>query len=139
MLQELEQTHTLYPRSPDEHPFTSRSQLPSAILPPLTYPPLLYDPTGINVNDRIMQFYVNQIVPSITRVVTERLGKENDDGNYGSAATRDLEALQAISRRIHYGESQAGRASERLTSLPPSPLTIDPPLIQTPPRRHVCL
>ncbi|TKA52616.1 hypothetical protein B0A53_04626 [Rhodotorula sp. CCFEE 5036] len=89
--------------SPDEHPFTPRSQLPSAILPPLTYPPLLYDPTGINVNDRIMQFYVHQIVPSITRVVTERLGKENDDGNYGSAATRDLEALQAISRRIHYG------------------------------------
>ena len=101
-------------RSPDEHPFTPRSQLPSAILPPLTYPPLLYDPTGINVNDRIMQFYVHQIVPSITRVVTERLGKENDDGNYGSAATRDLEALQAISRRIHYGE-RAGRAGERAT------------------------
>ena len=102
-LQRLTQ-HVPPARSPDEHPFTPRSQLPSAILPPLEYPPLLYDPTGINVNDRIMQFYVHQIVPSITRVVTERLGKENDDGNYGSAATRDLEALQAISRRIHYGE-----------------------------------
>jgi hypothetical protein len=42
--------------------------------------------------------------------VTERLGKENDDGNYGSAATRDLEALQAISRRIHY--VQEGRVLE---------------------------
>lgn len=112
-LQRLTQ-HVPPARSPDEHPFTPRSQLPSAILPPLTYPPLLYDPTGINVNDRIMQFYVHQIVPSITRVVTERLGKENDDGNYGSAATRDLEALQAISRRIHYGE-RAGRAGERAT------------------------
>lgn len=27
----------------------------------------------------------------------------SDDQNYGSAATRDLESLQAISRRIHYG------------------------------------
>lgn len=105
LLRETETVHAKIRRydSPDEHPFTPRSQLPSAILPPLEYPPLLYDPTGINVNDRIMQFYVHQIVPSITRVVTERLGKENDDGNYGSAATRDLEALQAISRRIHYG------------------------------------
>jgi chorismate mutase len=28
---------------------------------------------------------------------------EGDDGNYGSAATRDIECLQAISRRIHCG------------------------------------
>jgi chorismate mutase len=27
-----------------------------------------------------------------------------DDGNYGSAATRDVEVLQALSRRIHFGE-----------------------------------
>ncbi len=26
-----------------------------------------------------------------------------DDGNYGSAATIDLEVLQAISKRVHYG------------------------------------
>jgi hypothetical protein len=27
-----------------------------------------------------------------------------DDGNYGSAATRDVEVLQALSRRIHFGK-----------------------------------
>lgn len=42
-------------------------------------------------------------MPAITKTVTESLGRENDDGNYGSAGTRDMEALQAISRRIHCG------------------------------------
>ncbi|BGP56705.1 hypothetical protein JCM8202_005820 [Rhodotorula sphaerocarpa] len=105
LLRETETVHAKIRRydSPDEHPFTPKDQLPAAILPPLEYPPLLYDPTGLNVNARIMDFYTRQIVPAITRVVTEKLGKQDDDGNYGSAATRDLEALQAISRRIHYG------------------------------------
>ncbi|CEQ40209.1 SPOSA6832_01811, partial [Sporobolomyces salmonicolor] len=89
--------------SPDEHPFTARSLLPAPILPPLSYPPLLYDPTHVNVNPQILRFYIDEIVPSITKAVTERLGKQNDDGNYGSAGTRDIECLQAISRRIHCG------------------------------------
>lgn len=50
-----------------------------------------------------MQFYIKDVVPAITKTVTQSLGKENDDGNYGSAGTRDMEALQAISRRIHCG------------------------------------
>lgn len=33
-----------------------------------------------------------------------------DDGNYGSAATRDVEVLQALSRRIHFGTKRV-RAS----------------------------
>lgn len=58
-----------------------------------------------------MDFYVNAIVPAITLVAPgspRRNGaKESaDDGNYGSAATRDVEVLQALSRRIHFGESQ---------------------------------
>lgn len=28
---------------------------------------------------------------------------EHDDGNYGSAATIDVEVLQAVSKRVHYG------------------------------------
>ena len=31
-------------------------------------------------------------------------GEYEDDGNYGSAATIDVEVLQAISKRVHYGE-----------------------------------
>ncbi|GAA5820274.1 hypothetical protein JCM10212_000395 [Sporobolomyces blumeae] len=100
LFRETEVSHAKIRRydSPDEHPFTPRSQLPAAILPPLDYPPLLYDPTSINVNRQIMEFYTESIVPAITKPL-----KTNDDGNYGSAATRDLECLQAISRRIHYG------------------------------------
>ncbi|KAJ8292897.1 Chorismate mutase 3, chloroplastic [Rhodotorula toruloides] len=105
LLRETEVSHAKIRRydSPDEHPFTPRSQLPDPILPPLSYPPLLHDPTSLNVNPQILSFYINSIVPAITRTVTERLGKENDDGNYGSAGTRDIECLQAISRRIHCG------------------------------------
>ncbi|KAJ1870330.1 chorismate mutase aro7 [Coemansia sp. RSA 486] len=40
--------------------------------------------------------YVNTVVPGITA--------SGDDTNYGSSATRDIECLQALSRRIHYGK-----------------------------------
>ncbi len=70
---------------------------------------------SVNVNHRILDFYVNHLVPGITEVPpgsprrTANGTVSNpinplDDGNYGSAATRDVEALQAISRRIHFGE-----------------------------------
>lgn len=99
LLKETEVSHAKIRRydSPDEHPFTPRSELPAPILPPLEYPPLLYDPTSINVNPQILSFYTQSIVPSITT------SSKKDDGNYGSAGTRDLECLQAISRRIHCG------------------------------------
>ncbi|KAM0750307.1 chorismate mutase [Meredithblackwellia eburnea MCA 4105] len=107
LLKELETSHAKIRRydSPDEHPFTPHNQLPAPILPPLNYPPLLYGPSAdpINVNPQIMDFYINLVVPTITKTVTDKLGKENDDGNYGSAGTRDIECLQAISRRIHCG------------------------------------
>lgn len=43
-----------------------------------------------------MKFYLENIVPSLC--VT------GDDQNYGSAATKDVECLQALSQRIHYGK-----------------------------------
>lgn len=109
MLRETEAMHAKIRRyeSPDEHPFTSRHDLPQCILPPLPYPQILHDPAGINVNARILDFYIRDIVPSITEAVTAELkakaGREDDDGNYGSSGTRDVECLQAISRRVHYG------------------------------------
>ncbi|GAA5856335.1 hypothetical protein JCM3766R1_002646 [Sporobolomyces carnicolor] len=101
LLRETETSHAKIRRydSPDEHPFTPRNELPTPILPPLEYPPLLYDPTKINVNPKILDFYTSSIVPNITN----HANAKNDDGNYGSAGTRDLECLQAISRRIHCG------------------------------------
>lgn len=94
--------------SPDEQPFHPRSSLPKAILAPLDYPALLH-PNDVNVNPKIYAFYTEEIVPAITaRAQGSGSGVEGeDDGNYGSSATRDVEALQAISRRIHYGASSS--------------------------------
>jgi chorismate mutase len=77
------------------------------------YPPLLHPQStshpSTNVNDRILKFYVDAIVPAITkRVVLMKKDDDADDGNYGSSATRDVEVLQALSRRIHFGKWERG-------------------------------
>ncbi|KAI3607364.1 chorismate mutase [Moniliophthora roreri] len=99
--------------SPDEYPFTN--DLPEPVLPPLKFPEILH-PNTVNVNASILTFYVCHIVPRITSRATRSLaaskrakgitGREEfeDDGNYGSAATIDVEVLQAISKRVHYGK-----------------------------------
>jgi len=106
-----ERTH-----SPDEHPFSPLSSLPQPIITPQTYPTILHAAAAshpsVNVNHRILEFYVGKIVPRITadssgNDMGDKAGKAGleDDGNYGSAATRDVEVLQALSRRIHFGQS----------------------------------
>ena len=97
-IKESESAHAKCRRwdAPDEYPFTPREMLPPAILPPVKYPHLLYD-HGINVNRRIYEHYRDVVVPSITGVAAD------DDGQYGSAACRDVELLSALSRRIHFG------------------------------------
>ncbi|KAI9479338.1 chorismate mutase aro7 [Coemansia sp. RSA 989] len=95
-LKEVEHVHAKVRRyqSPDEYPFTD--DLPDPVLPPLDYPPVLVDPKNININHEIFSVYVDTVVPGITT--------KGDDKNYGSSATRDIECLQALSRRIHYGK-----------------------------------
>ncbi|KAG1746011.1 chorismate mutase [Suillus paluster] len=114
-LKEIETFHARARRytSPDEYPFTSN--LPAPVLPPLAFPKILY-PNTISANPSILSFYTRSIVPRITRRATLALaatkrsngiiGDEEyeDDGNYGSAATIDVEVLQAISKRVHYGK-----------------------------------
>ncbi|KAF9483466.1 chorismate mutase [Pholiota conissans] len=114
-LKEIETFHAKARRyqSPDEYPFSS--DLPKPVLPPLDYPPILY-PNKVNANPSILSFYTCAIVPQITRRATLSLaakkreqgiiGSEEyeDDGNYGSAATLDVEVLQSISKRVHYGK-----------------------------------
>ncbi|ORE06286.1 chorismate mutase [Rhizopus microsporus var. microsporus] len=92
---ETEKVHAKVRRytSPDEYAFTS--PLPDPILPPLQYDEFLY-PNDINVNNRIMDIYIKDILPVIC--------KKGDDMNYGSSATKDIEALQALSKRIHFGK-----------------------------------
>ena len=100
--------------SPDQYPFTTG--LPAPVLPQPEYPPILY-PNKVNVNASILSFYVRSIVPRISVQATLTLAslkrskgitgddELEDDGNYGSAATVDVEVLQAISKRVHYGLS----------------------------------
>ncbi|KIJ62637.1 hypothetical protein HYDPIDRAFT_93901 [Hydnomerulius pinastri MD-312] len=114
-LKEIETFHAKARRytSPDEYPFTS--DLPEPVLEPLNFPKILY-PNNINANPSILSFYTRSIVPRITRRATLALAatkrsngiigddEYEDDGNYGSAATIDVEILQAISKRVHYGK-----------------------------------
>ncbi|KAJ7212070.1 chorismate mutase [Mycena pura] len=114
-LKEIETFHAKARRytSPDEYPFTS--DLPAPVLSPLRFPEILY-PNSINANPSILSFYTRTIVPRIARRATAVLaaskrangivGDEEyeDDGNYGSATTIDVEALQSISKRVHYGK-----------------------------------
>ncbi|GAA6038116.1 hypothetical protein JCM8097_007554 [Rhodosporidiobolus ruineniae] len=133
LLKETETSHAKIRRydSPDEHPFTPRHLLPQPILPPLDYPPLLVDPTHLNYNPQIKRFYTESIVPAITKATTAKLGSENDDGNYGSAGTRDLECLQAISRRIHCGMFVSeSKFLSSPSSFIPHILTPNPPALE---------
>ncbi|KDQ11063.1 hypothetical protein BOTBODRAFT_68180 [Botryobasidium botryosum FD-172 SS1] len=101
--------------SPDEYPFTPADQLPPPILSGNGIPKILF-PNKINVNPSIYAFYTRSVVPRITSQATLELAsvkrakgivgtsEYEDDGNYGSTATLDIELLQAISKRVHYGK-----------------------------------
>jgi len=114
-LKETESFHAKARRytSPDEYPFTTN--LPAPVIPSLPFPNILH-PNKINANPSIVSFYTCSIVPRICRRATLILAAKKrangitgddefeDDGNYGSAATIDVEVLQAISKRVHYGK-----------------------------------
>jgi chorismate mutase len=50
----------------------------------------------INCNGAVMAAYLSQVLPAIT--------EEGDDNNYGSTVLNDVAALQALSKRIHFGK-----------------------------------
>ncbi|CCD22678.1 chorismate mutase ARO7 NDAI_0A05230 [Naumovozyma dairenensis CBS 421] len=99
-LLQMEITHSQLRRfeSPDETPFFP-DQILKPILPSINYPRVLasYAPE-VNYNDKIKKVYIDKIVPLISKYD----GDETD--NYGSVATRDVECLQSLSRRIHFGK-----------------------------------
>ncbi|KAG2489831.1 hypothetical protein HYH03_011634 [Edaphochlamys debaryana] len=98
VLRATEQLHGSVRRytSPDEHAFFP-DDLPPMVLPPISYAPVLDAcADDININSKILQVYVNDILPGLTN--------PGDDGNYGSSATLDVPCLQALSKRIHYGK-----------------------------------
>ncbi|KAH7574054.1 hypothetical protein JRO89_XS03G0245200 [Xanthoceras sorbifolium] len=82
--------------NPEEHAFFP-DNLPSSLVPPWNYPQVLHPAANsININKMIWDMYCNQLLPLFAN--------EGDDGNYASTATSDIDCLQALSRRIHYGK-----------------------------------
>lgn len=88
--------------SPEEHAFfPDRLPIgPKDCLPSLDYSEELLSPiggaSGLNYNKRLLKTYVNSIIPLITQ--------RGDDEQHGSTAICDVTALQALSRRVHYGK-----------------------------------
>eukprot|EP00891_Asterochloris_glomerata_P009776 jgi/Astpho2/9776/Aster-03752 len=98
LLRETEQVHGKIRRftSPDEQAFFP-NDVPPLVLPPIQYAQVLAPGSkAINVNERIMDLYLQRLLPGIT--------EPGDDNNYGSSAMGDVLCLQALSKRIHYGK-----------------------------------
>ncbi|GMM38868.1 chorismate mutase [Saccharomycopsis crataegensis] len=86
-------------QAPDEHSFFPASELCEPILSPINYPKILASYNEeINVNDEIKEYYINNIAPVIS--VTQ--GEQQE--NLGSCTLCDIDCLQALSRRIHFGK-----------------------------------
>lgn len=86
--------------SPEEHAFFPHL-LPERndSMDHLDYPDLLSNDPAINAlnwNPILYQKYINVIVPAISA--------NGDDEQYGSTCVTDTAALQALSKRIHYGK-----------------------------------
>lgn len=100
-------------QSPDEYPFFP-DVLQVPILQPLQYPKILHD-NDVNVNPIIKQRYVEEILPAIC----PKFGREDrgeTQENYGSSATCDVNCLQALSRRIHFGKFVAESKFQKETA-----------------------
>ncbi|XP_015572499.1 chorismate mutase 2 isoform X2 [Ricinus communis] len=82
--------------NPEENPFFP-DDLPHSVVPSHKYPKFLHPPAAsVDVNKQIWDMYFNKLLPLFVT--------KGDDGNYASTAANDLNCLQALSRRIHYGK-----------------------------------
>ncbi len=79
--------------SPDEHPFSNN--LPGPIVSPVDFNEPIKE-NKVNINSRIKEVYEQKIIPAICA--------PGDDEQYGSSAVCDVNCLQALSKRIHYGK-----------------------------------
>ncbi|KAG5178359.1 chorismate mutase [Tribonema minus] len=96
VLCETEKVHARVRRymSPEELPFFP-GFLPAPLLPPLDFPQILA-PNSVNINDTLLKRYVAEVVPAICGA--------GDDEQHGSSVLCDINALQALSRRVHFGK-----------------------------------
>jgi len=105
-------------QSPDEYPFFPDA-VRTPIIKPLHYPKILHK-NNVNVNEKIKQHYIDHFLPAACLDFGRKDRGETEE-NYGSAATCDIQCLQALSRRIHFGkfvaESKFQSEKEKFTAL----------------------
>lgn len=84
--------------APDENPFFPK-QIPSPFLPEIKYPQVLATYSKeINHNNTLKQIYLKNILPLLVKY------DGNCEHSFGSVMTRDIDCLQNLSRRIHFGK-----------------------------------
>ena len=76
--------------------------LQKPLLQPLHYPQILHK-NHVNVNHKLKSSYTQHILPRACRG-DSNLDRGASQEHYGSCATHDVAALQALSRRIHFGK-----------------------------------
>jgi len=113
----MEKVHSQIRRyeSPDEHPFFP-DEILEPLLPSINYPQILASYADeVNVNDIIKSNYIQDVVPKISA------GEGEQPENLGSCTSCDIDNLQALSRRIHFGkfvaEAKFQSEKERFTKL----------------------
>ncbi|KAL3353624.1 hypothetical protein AABB24_018378 [Solanum stoloniferum] len=83
--------------SPEENPFFP-DNLSDSIIPLTKCIPVLHPAAeSVNVNEKILDIYINQMLPLFCT-------EADDDANFATTAACDIQLLQALSRRIHYGK-----------------------------------
>lgn len=116
MLREQERFHSLLRRyeSPDEYAFFPDA-LQKPILRPMQYPQILHL-NNVNVNDKLKRSYVDHILPTACAHFG-RAERDEAEENFGSAAVCDVNCLQALSRRVHFGKFVAESKFRQKTEL----------------------
>lgn len=103
--------------SPDEKPFFPEDIQPS-LLEKIQYPKLLANKHKINYNNKIRDLYVNKLLDLIADQTPDT---EYINQQLGSITVIDIELLQNLSRRIHFGlfvaESKFRSDVEKFTEL----------------------
>lgn len=89
-------------QSPDEYPFFPDA-MQELILPPLQYPRILWE-NDVIVNEELKRRYVAEILPGCCSKPSREERSAEAQENYGSAATADVNCLQSLSRRVHFGK-----------------------------------
>eukprot|EP01066_Platyproteum_vivax_P001784 Platyproteum_vivax@DN12247_c0_g1_i1.p1 len=81
-------------RSPEENAFYE--DLPEPLFQSTSATPKVLKPNNINYNQRIKSYYLHTLLRKVAR--------KGSDNELGSSALADINCMQAISKRVHFGK-----------------------------------